>query len=334
MRIRRATVMGAVGVLIAGLALTGCSSTGGKKAVEASAAQQQLGSGVSTPRYKVWMVTHAAPGDTFWDIVRKGAEAAAAKDNIDLNYVGNPDPAGQAQVVQQAVDAKVDGLAVTLAKPDALKAPVANAVAAGIPVVGLNGGLSVWKEMGLNAYFGQDEGLAGQAVGERLNKEGSKRAICVVHEQGNVGLEDRCAGIKKTFSGDIEVLQVDGTNISGVQSAISAKLQQAKDIDRVVTLGAPFAMAAVQAVKDAGSSAKVATFDTNALLLNAIQIGTVEWAVDQQPYLQGYLAIDALWLYLSNGNIPGGGQPVLTGPAFVDKTNVTDLIGYAKAGTR
>ena len=280
------------------------------------------------------MVTHAAPGDTFWDIVRKGAEAAAAKDNIDLNYVGNPDPAGQAQVVQQAVDAKVDGLAVTLAKPDALKAPVANAVAAGIPVVGLNGGLSVWKEMGLNAYFGQDEGLAGQAVGERLNKEGSKRAICVVHEQGNVGLEDRCAGIKKTFSGDIEVLQVDGTNISGVQSAISAKLQQAKDIDRVVTLGAPFAMAAVQAVKDAGSSAKVATFDTNALLLNAIQIGTVEWAVDQQPYLQGYLAIDALWLYLSNGNIPGGGQPVLTGPAFVDKTNVTDLIGYAKAGTR
>ena len=113
-----------------------------------------------------------------------------------------------------------------------------------------------------------------------------------------------------------------------------AKLQQAKDIDRVVTLGAPFAMAAVQAVKDAGSSAKVATFDTNALLLNAIQIGTVEWAVDQQPYLQGYLAIDALWLYLSNGNIPGGGQPVLTGPAFVDKTNVTDLIGYAKAGTR
>lgn len=339
MRIRNKAA-GVAAVIAAALVLTSCSSTGGAKATETSstaASGTSAGSGgtvPSTPRYKVWFITHGAQGDTFWDIVRKGAEAAAAKDNIELNYIGNADPAGQAQAVQQAVDAKVNGIAVTLAKPDAMKGAVANAVKANIPVTGLNGGLDVWKSFGLKGYFGQDESVAGEAVGTKLNDEGSKHVVCVIHEQGNVGLESRCDGIKKTFKGKVENLQVDGTNISGVQSAITAKLQTSKDVDRVITLGAQFALAAVQSVKDAGSSAKIGTFDTNALLLAAIQAGTVEWAIDQQPYLQGYLAVDALWLYLTNGDVVGGGQPVLTGPAFIDKTNVEALVGYAKAGTR
>ena len=48
----------------------------------------------------------------------------------------------------------------------------------------------------------------------------------------------------------------------------------------------------------------------------------MQWAVDQQPFLQGYLAIDSLWLYINNGNVIGGGQPTLTGPAFIEKSNV------------
>ena len=93
-----------------------------------------------------------------------------------------------------------------------------------------------------------------------------------------------------------------------VESTITAKLQQDPSIDTVVTLGAPFALTAVQSAKNAGSKAKIATFDTNAALVDAIQDGDVQWAVDQQPYLQGYLAIDSLWLYLNNGNLIGGGQ--------------------------
>jgi simple sugar transport system substrate-binding protein len=58
------------------------------------------------------------------------------------------------------------------------------------------------------------------------------------------------------------------------------------------------------------------------------------WAIDQQPYLQGYLAVDTLWLYKNNGNVPGGGQPTLTGPYLVDKSNI-ELVGkFAEAGTR
>jgi simple sugar transport system substrate-binding protein len=103
----------------------------------------------------------------------------------------------------------------------------------------------------------------------------------------------------------------------------------------VVTLGAPIAMTAVQSVKDAGSKAEVATFDLNKDLVGAIQGGDIQFAVDQQPYLQGYLAVDALWLYKTNGNVSGGGTaPVLTGPAFVTKDNVDSVAEFAKKGTR
>ena len=99
-------------------------------------------------------------------------------------------------------------------------------------------------------------------------------------------------------------------------------------------LGAPFALTAVQSAKNAGSKAKIGTFDTNAALVDAIQDGSVQWAVDQQPFLQGYLSIDSLWLYLNNGNVIGGGKPTLTGPAFIDKSNVDAVAEYAKGGTR
>ncbi|MEW2075226.1 sugar ABC transporter substrate-binding protein [Streptomyces sp. NPDC013433] len=318
----------------AALALAGCSSGSGGKKSEEGGADASAGK-ASTPRMKVALVTHQAPGDTFWDIVRKGAEAAAAKDNVDLVYSADPNAGNQATLVQNAIDQKVDGIAVTLAKPDALKEVIAEADAAGIPVVGLNSGLSDWKDLGLLEFFGQDESVAGEAFGKKLNEVGAKNAVCVVHEQGNVGLTQRCDGVKKTFEGGTQILNVNGTDMPSVKSTITAKLKQDSSIDYVVTLGAPFAPTAVQSVGDAGSKAKVATFDLNKELTKAIEAGDIQFAVDQQPYLQGYLAVDGLWLYKNNGNYSGGGeQPVLTGPAFVDKSNVDAVSEYAAKGTR
>ena len=99
-----------------------------------------------------------------------------------------------------------------------------------------------------------------------------------------------------------------------MESTITAKLQQDKSVDHVVALGAPIALAAVQSVGNAASSAQVVTFDTNAALVDAIKKGDVKWAVDQQPFLQGYLAIDSLWLFINNKNLIGGGQATLDGP--------------------
>ncbi|MEU9449929.1 sugar ABC transporter substrate-binding protein [Streptomyces sp. NPDC048277] len=318
----------------AALTLAGCSSSSGGKKSEEGGSAASAGK-ASTPRMTVAMVTHQSPGDTFWDIVRKGAEAAAAKDNIKLVYSADPNAGNQANLVQNAIDQKVDGIAVTLAKPDALKDVVSKATAANIPVVGLNSGVSDWKKLGLMEFFGQDETVAGEALGNRLNTEGAKKVVCVIQEQGNIGLTQRCDGVKKTFSGTTETLYVDGTSPTSVKSTITAKLKQDTAIDHVVTLGAPIALIAVQSVSDAGSKAKIATFDLNKDLTGAISKGTIEFAVDQQPYLQGYLAVDSLWLYKNNGNYMGGGeQPVLTGPAFVDKSNVDKVAQFAAKGTR
>ncbi|MET9089632.1 sugar ABC transporter substrate-binding protein [Streptomyces sp. NPDC004237] len=318
----------------AALTVAGCSSSSGGKKSEDNGTVASAGK-ASTPRMTVAMVTHQAPGDTFWDIVRKGAEAAAAKDNIKLIYSADPNAGNQSNLVQNAIDQKVDGIAVTLAKPDALKTVVGKAVSAGIPVVGLNAGLSEWKKLGLMEYFGQDETVAGEAFGKKLNETGAKNVACVIQEQGNVALTQRCDGVKKTFSGKVQTLYVNGTDMPSVQSTITAKLKQDSSIDQVVTLAAPIALTAVQSVSDAGTKAKVATFDLNKDLVSAIQKGTIEFAVDQQPYLQGYLAVDSLWLYKNNGNYSGGGeQPVLTGPAFVDKSNVDKVAAFAAKGTR
>ncbi|MFD4815009.1 substrate-binding domain-containing protein, partial [Streptomyces sp. NPDC058418] len=295
--------MGAVLAAVLGAsALAGCSSTGGKRAEErARQAEAQGRAAVNTPEWTVAMVTHSGDGDTFWDIVQSGAEQAAVKDNIKFLYANSDEGQQQAQLVQSYIDKKVDGLIVTLAKPDAMKAVVAKAVKAGIPVITVNSGTEQSKQFGALSHIGQDESIAGEAVGEELNKRGKKKALCVIHEQGNVSLEARCAGVKKTFDGTVENLNIEGTNMPASTSSIEAKLQSGKDIDAVVTLGAPFAAASVQAKQGAGSTAEIDTFDLNAEVVKQLKSKEIGFAVDQQPYLQGYLAIDELWLNKDNG---------------------------------
>ncbi|MGV9801290.1 substrate-binding domain-containing protein [Mycobacterium sp. NPDC003449] len=328
MRFSRLVAVAGAGVLVLGTGA--CSSTGGRPD---SSGGDAGGGSVDTPRMTIAMITHEVPGDSFWDLVRKGAETAAKKDNLELRYSNDPEAPNQANLVQTAVDSGVKGIAVTLAKPDAMKPSIENATAKGIPVVAFNAGLDAWQAMGVKEYFGQDGYIAGQETGKRLAAEGAKKVICVIQEQGHVDLEARCAGVKNTFPA-VEVLNVNGKDMPSVESTITAKLQQDPSVDTVLTLGAPFALTAVQSVRNAGSKAKVATFDTNAALVDAINNGDVQWAVDQQPYLQGYLAVDSLWLYLTNGNVIGGNQATLTGPSFIDKTNIEAVAEYARNGTR
>jgi len=284
---------------------------------------------------RIAMITHEAPGDSFWSLIRRGAQDAADKDGVELQYASDIQGPNQAKLVTEAVQGGVDGIAVTLARPDQMADAVSGAVAAGVPVVAFNAGIDDWRDQGAIGYFGQDEFVAGRAVGARLAGEGARKAICVIQDQGHVALESRCAGVRDGFTtGTVEVVNVTGTDPQSVRAAIATKLRTDPQIDRVVTLGAPVALTAVDAVHDAASTATVVTFDTNADLVAAIKNGTVAWAVDQQPYLQGYLAVDALWLYHTDKAVIGGGHPTLTGPAFVDATNIDTIAEYANNGTR
>ena len=321
-------------LMILPLILAACSATGGKKAAQGGSS---VAAGhANTQRYTIAMITHAAPGDTFWDIIRHGALAAAAKDNITLKYSSDPDPTKQAALITDAINSHVAGIAVTDPNPAAICPTIQKARSAGMPVSMFNAGVGNWQQCGGQQYFGQDESIAGEAAGKRLASAGAKHVLCVLQATGQVQLEARCAGVQKGLGseGTMSKVYVNGTDNAAMLSSMTAKLTQDKSIDAVITLGAPVALVALQSLSSAHSTAKLYTFDTNAALISKIKSGAVQWAVDQQPYLQGYLAVDSLWLYLTNGDILGGGQTVLTGPAFIDASNVDKVATYAERGTR
>jgi simple sugar transport system substrate-binding protein len=284
---------------------------------------------------KFAMVTHSDEG-SFWSVVKKGAQQAAKDEGVQLIWSpSNNDPQKQAQLIAAAISQKVDGLAVSVPNYDAIKGELQKAKAAGIPIVTLNSGLDQFKQIGAITHVGQTETIAGQAAGAKLKAAGLKKVLCVIHEQNNIGLQQRCQGLKNGFGGTVENTNVKGTaDIATTQTEIKSKLQADKSIDAVMALNPDIGDAAVTAVKGAGSSAKVATFDLSPKVLTDIKDGTVMFAVDQQQYLQGYLPIVFLKLFITNANTVGGGQPVLTGPGFVEKANVATVTKLADSGTR
>lgn len=314
-----------IGAIVAvGALLAACSGTGSDGGSDDTAKKD----------FTYAVITHGAPGDAFWDRVKSGAEQAGKDYGVKVEYSSDADPAKQSQLIDGAVADKVDGIVISMANPDGLEASVKKAVAAGVPVITINSGVDRFKEFGATTHIGQTETIAGEAVGERLKAEGLKNAICVIQEAGNVGLEERCKAVANTFGGKVENLQVDGTDDNAVQATITSKLQSDKAIDVVLTLGGQYAIDGVAAVKDSGSSAKVATFDLSEDVIKDIQAGTILFAVDQQPYVQGFLGVTGLYLKSLNGNDIGGGQPINSGPAFITKDNADAVLKFAANGTR
>ena len=281
------------------------------------------------------MVTHG-DGGSFWSVAKKGAEQAAKDMGVTLKYSeSNNDPEEQAQMIEAAVSEGVDGLAVSAPNPDAIQDAVKTAVDAKIPVITLNSGAEESASLGAITHVGQTETIAGQGAGKKLKDAGVTKLICVIHEQGNVGLNQRCDGAKQGFGGEVENVQVTGTNdISTTLTEIQSKLEADDSIDGVLTLNPDIAAAARDAIAGAGSEAKLATFDLSGDVIKAINDDEILFAVDQQQYLQGYLPVVFLTLNKTNLNTVGGGRVVLTGPGFVDKSNAAEIQKLADAGTR
>lgn len=321
------TLRAVVAVTAATAALAACSSEGG--------AQDAGGGGGAGggEDYTIAMITHEAPGDAFWDKIRSGANAAADSLGVTLNYSNAPAAGEQATLVQNQVDSDVDGIAITLAYPDQVGPAAQSAVQGGIPVVAFNSGINDYLDYGIPMYFGSNEQLAGRTVGERIGADGGQKALCVIQEQGQVALETRCQGVAEGFP-NTEILYVQGTDLPAVQQTIGSSLQTDPSVTHIVTLGAQVAQAAQAAKGDTGSQAEVVTFDLNPEVAQAIQAGDISFSVDQQPYVQGYMAVQALYLNLINGNDIGGGQPVLTGPSIVDESNIDVILPFAENNTR
>lgn len=321
----------AVGAAALALVLTACG-TGGQASDDAEDGVDVAGGEMRDLNYSV--IVHSVPDGSFWNVVKKGAEDAGVQYGVNVEVTGDPEGSRQAQLIDSAVANQPDGIVVSMANPDALQGSIEAAEAAGIPVITINSGEDRSADFGALAHFGQSEGVAGEGVGERLAEEGAEKVVCLIHEAGNVGLEQRCEGVATGFGGEVMNLQVDLNNPQGIQATVESTLMGDDAIDTVVGLNPSVTTAALAGVEASGLEIKVASFDIDSDVLQGIEDGTILFTVDQQQYLQGYLPIAMLVLYHDNGNTLGGGQPVLTGPAFIDAENVEMVSQYVDRGTR
>jgi simple sugar transport system substrate-binding protein len=267
------------------------------------------------------------------------AAADMASHGVTVNYSAPTgttfDINAMAQLITAAVGKNPQGLVVSIPDATALGPAIKSAIDAGIPVISANSGSDVYKSLGILTHVGQDEFPAGKGAGEKMASLGVKNAICINQEVGNLALEARCAGFAEGLGSGAKstVVAVDLNDQTGAQNAIVAALQADPTIDAVMALGPTGAAPALKAVDQLGLTGKVhiATFDLSPDMLAGIKAGTVDFAIDQQQFLQGYLPIEILTYYNLYGLLPGGGAPIYTGPGFVTKDNV-DLV-MANAGT-
>lgn len=286
------------------------------------------------------IVSHGQAADPFWSVVQQGSAQAAEDMGVTVEYQAPTtfDMVAMSQLIDAAVATEPDGLIVSIPDGQALTPAIQAALDAGIPLVSINSGYETSQELGLMTHVGQTEYDAGLGGGQRMAEEGVTNAICLIHEAGNAGLEERCTGFEEGITaagGTVEQLVVDLNNPTEAQQRIEAALSANPDINGIMALGPAGATPAIMAVQDAGLSdtVKIATFDLSPEVLQGIQDGTVLFAIDQQQYMQGYLPVVFLTLYQRNGNTVAQ-DIVMTGPGFVDASNVDQVIDLTEAGTR
>ncbi len=285
---------------------------------------------------EIIVVAHCQANDPFWSVVKNGVEMAAKHTGVSVEYRSPEtfDMVAMSQLIDAAVNQKPDGLVVSIPDADALGPSIQRAVAAGIPVISINSGSDVSKGLGALLHIGQDEEVTGKIAGEKLKEMGGKKGICINQEVGNVGLDLRCAGFAAGF-GDVTVLPTSN-DPAEIQSKVTAALQADPTIDTVLALGAGTAgepaVAAVVALGKGQGAIKVASFDLSASFLESVAAGDAAFAIDQQQFLQGYLAVDFLALNAEYGLMPGGN--VASGPNLITADKAAQVVELSAKGIR
>ncbi len=289
---------------------------------------------------RIVFVTHGQASDPFWSVVQRGAREAARDVGARVEYQAPEsfDMVTMAQLIDAAVASGPDGLVVSMPDADALEPSLRAAMEDGIAVVTINSGNDVAERLGVLNHVGQTEYEAGYGGGERMAAAGVRKAFCVNMEVGNAALDLRCQGFADAMQAagaTTEVLAVELGDPTESQQRIRAGLAADPTIEGILTLGPTSALPALQALQEDRKLGQItfATFDLSPEILDAIERGDILFAIDQQQYLQGYLPVLVISLYLRNENTVTN-RVVRTGPGFVTRDNVARLKQLVAQGTR
>lgn len=295
--------------------------------------------GTDTPPLRFVFVTHGQASDPFWSVVQRGALDAAQHTGTRVLYQAPEsfDLVTMSQLIDAALASQPDGLVVSIPDADALEAGLMSAREAGIPVVSINSGGEHSSRLGSLLHVGQSEYEAGYQGGLRLFEAGATNALCINQEVGNLALDERCRGFTEALESQgssVQMLAVELGDPTESTQRILAALRSDPSIDALMTLGPTGALPCLHALEEIDNSGiTFATFDTSPEILNAIESGTILFAIDQQQYMQGYMPVVLLALYHRNENLLAH-EYLQTGPGFITQSNVGRLKELTARGTR
>jgi len=307
------------------------------------------------------LISHAADSDVWWNTVKNAIRQAGDDYGVQVDYRNPPDGdlAGMARLLEQAAARNYDGVAFDIADYDVLSRPAARITAKGIPVVTINSGTTQESaKLGAIMHIGQPEYEAGKAAGERARAAGIKSFVCVNHYATNAASFQRCKGFADALGVDVRQSMIDsGVDPTVVESKVSAYLRKHPGTQAVLALGPSSAEPTLQALQKMGLAGKTyfVTFDLSPTIIADIKKGYIDFAIDQQPYLQGYMAIAVLAIAHENNLRDSaaivaklnanpkfqarlkeyGLKPVYTrdgvstGPSFITRDNVDVVAKYA-----
>lgn len=282
---------------------------------------------------KYVLVSHAPDSDSWWNTIKNGIALAGEQMNVEVEYRNPPtgDIADMARIIEQAAASNPDGIITTLADFDVLKGPIQAAVDQGIDVIIMNSGTAEQaREVGALMYVGQPEYDAGLAAGIRAKSDGVTKFLCVNHAIQQPVVGERCRGFADGLGVELGDSMMDsGTDPAEIKNKVLAYLSANEDVDGILTLGPVSADPTIAALKENGLAGDIyfGTFDLGAEIVKGIKDGTIQWGIDQQPFLQAYLPVVILANWDRYGVLPGNN--INSGPGFVTKDGLTLVEKYA-----
>jgi len=280
----------------------------------------------------VW-ISHGPDSDNWFNVIKNAIQITNQQMGVHTEYRNPPtgDLADMARIVQQSSAAGVDGIIVILADYNVLEGPIRDAIAKGIPVVTVNqGSVEDSQRLGALLHVGQSNYQAGYGAGQRAKAAGKSHFLCVNHYMNNPVFTDRCQGFAAGLGVELGNQMIDtGMDPSEVSNRVKAYLSANPETDAILALGPNSAEPSIRAIKEMGLDGDIyfGTFDLSADISAAIKDGTIHFAIDQQPFLQGSVPVQALTNYVRYGVIPSGLIP--TGPAFITRENIDQVEAMA-----
>ncbi|BCL69291.1 periplasmic-binding protein/LacI transcriptional regulator [Vibrio nigripulchritudo ATCC 27043] len=272
------------------------------------------------------LVSHAPDADSWWNTIKTAIKEAGQNMDVSVEYRNPPtgDLADMARIIEQAVASNPQGIITTLADYDVLKGPLEKAKKKGIPVVTINSGTKEQSEkVGALLHVGQPEYDAGFGAGKRAKADGIKNFLCVNHYITNPASVERCQGFADALGVDLGGQMIDsGQDPTGIEKKVLAFLRKNPNTEAILTLGPTSAHPTLRALEKNRQLGKIyfGSFDLSNEIAQGIKDGNIKWAIDQQPYLQGYLPVMVLTLFNRYGVMPS--NHINSGPGFVTLDNL------------